>query len=116
MISANLSAFSVGKAVGRGGGALPYLLDILVVAGGGGGGGWYWSGGGGGAGGMQTLSGITPITNTNYTVTVGAGGPSKVDYSGTSERGSNTSISGTGITTTTGNGGGEVRQKDQIIL
>ena len=50
MISANVSVFSIGKAVGRGGGADPYLTyEYLVIAGGATGG--VVAGGGGGAGG-----------------------------------------------------------------
>jgi hypothetical protein len=53
----------------------PILADALVVAGGGGAG--YYFGGGGGAGGIQYATSQSLIT-TGYTVTVGAGGASKV--------------------------------------
>ena len=53
-------------------------VDILVVAGGGSGGacinGNYESGGGGGAGGVLGFASQSLPLNTNYTVTVGAGG------------------------------------------
>tara|TARA_R110000796_G_scaffold69341_4_gene158257 strand:+ start:2325 stop:3512 length:1188 start_codon:yes stop_codon:yes gene_type:complete len=84
---------------------IPYLLDILVVGGGGSGGCYYWSGGGGGAGGLKTLSQVAPVENTNYTITVGAGGADNVYYYG-GNKGTNSVISGTGITTTTSTGGG----------
>ena len=72
MIGANVSAFSIGKAVGRGGGGVPpFNLQYASVAGGGGGG--YYMGGGGGAGGY--LEGTTEVVvGTAYQVTVGAGG------------------------------------------
>ena len=61
-------------------------LTYLVVGGGGGGGGSTPSavtGGGGGAGGFRTGS-LTLLKNTNYTVTVGAGGPGVYTARGTS--------------------------------
>ena len=71
-------------------------VEYLVVGGGGGGG--HGLGGGGGAGGFKT--GYLQVTgSTAYTVTVGAGGA--YDTSG-----SDSSISGTGITTLTSTGGG----------
>lgn len=45
--------------------------EYLVVAGGGGGGSYA---GGGGAGGLRNASGFSILANTNYTVTIGAGG------------------------------------------
>jgi hypothetical protein len=48
--------------------------DVLCVAGGGGGG--YYYGAGGGAGGVQWATSQS-LTATGYTVTIGAGGPSK---------------------------------------
>ena len=97
-----------------------FSADFLVVAGGGGSG-WrtdltYYVGGGGGGGlrssvsptggGGATESSLTFNTGTTYTVTVGGGGAkaSAGDEAGTS--GENSSISGTGITTVTSNGGG----------
>ena len=70
MIGANVSAFSIGKAVGRGGGAGPFDLQYVVVAGGGGG---SQARAGGGAGGLlqgtvQTELGVPLL------VTIGAGG------------------------------------------
>ena len=56
-----------------------YSVEYLVTAGGGGGGGGH--GGGGGAGGYRTASGYTVITNTAYTVTIGAGGTGGSSYS-----------------------------------
>ncbi len=80
MISANVSAFSIGKAVGRGGAAVPVPFDLqyAVVAGGGSGGGSNVSnqilGGGGGAGGLLSSTSLTVSSLTAYPVTVGAGG------------------------------------------
>ena len=80
--------------------------EYLVVAGGGSGG--NGNGGGGGAGGLLTNFGGTAINLTqgqSYTVTIGAGGASKTS-SGTGNNGSNSVLSGSGITTITSIGGG----------
>ena len=84
----------------------PYSIDFLVIAGGGSGGGDL--GGGGGAGGYRTST-QTVNSGTVITVTVGDGGA----QSGTVRKstakgnsGSNSSISGSGLTTITSNGGG----------
>jgi hypothetical protein len=86
--------------------APPYSAEYLVVAGGGSGG--YSLGGGGGAGGYLTNYSGTAISLTVgevYTATVGAGGVAP-----TSDRkgfdGSDSVLSGTGITTVTSFGGG----------
>ena len=82
-----------------------YSADMLVVAGGGGGGGW--TGGGGGAGGFRTSTqNFTPTTV--YTVTVGDGGASRTGSNSPSvgNDGSDSSISGSGLTTITSTGGG----------
>jgi len=77
--------------------------SYLVVAGGGGGGGT--GGGGGGAGGYLTSTFTLSILNT-YTVTVGAGGNGGA-YNGSGETsGTNSVISGTGLSTVTSTGGG----------
>jgi hypothetical protein len=83
-----------------------YSVDFLVIAGGGGGG---TLGGGGGAGGYrtstQTVNGGTVIT-----VTVGDGGAGSTGALDSANRsgsvGSNSSISGSGLTTITSAGGG----------
>ena len=88
-------------------------VDFLVVAGGGGGGSQY--GGGGGSGGYRTSFGtVSPITISgtgsmesslslaaaiDYTITVGLGG-------GEDTQGTDSVLSGTGITTITSTGGG----------
>jgi hypothetical protein len=79
-----------------------YSVTYLAVAGGGGGG--YGAGGGGGAGGLLTST-FNASPATVYTVTVGAGGtaPSSSIVAG---NGSNSVISGSGITTITAIGGG----------
>jgi len=97
----------------------PYSVDFLVVAGGGGG---YRSGaaGGGGAGGYRNSystessggggSSETSLSFTGgtvYTITVGAGGAGAV-APGVGVAGSDSSISGSGITTITSVGGGTV--------
>jgi hypothetical protein len=94
-------------------------VDYLVVAGGGGGGqgaAGATNGGGGGAGGYRTSIGGTALTlnpNTNYTVTVGAGGASNTTgnnsvfttiTSSGGGRGAGTSAAATG-----GSGGGGAR-------
>jgi hypothetical protein len=86
----------------------PQLIDTeyLIVAGGGAGG--KANAGGGGAGGLLTNFGGTAITLTPgavYTVTVGAGGAA-VSSNGRGGAGSNSVLSGTGITTLTAIGGG----------
>jgi hypothetical protein len=93
-------------------------VDYLVVAGGGGGGGQYTSGtsgtGGGGAGGLRstvTATGgggslETPLSlsrNTNYTVTVGAGGLQGQTGGSANTKGNNSVFSSI---TSTGGGGG----------
>jgi hypothetical protein len=97
----------------------PYTVDFLVIAGGGGGGTQH--GGGGGAGGYrnsyltETSGGggssetsLSFVAGTVYTITVGAGGAGATLPSGvvSGSVGVNSSISGTGITTITSNGGG----------
>ena len=93
-------------------------VDYLVVAGGGAGGHWQNSGGGGGAGGLRCTLNATggggalesklSLSSTSYTVVVGAGGATKGIYQTPGSQGSNSSISGTGISTilSTGGGGG----------
>ena len=76
-----------------------FSLDFLVVAGGGGGG-----SGGGGAGGYRTST-QTVSQGTIITVTVGDGGAQLTN-------GSNSSISGSGLTTITSAGGGKGGSND----
>jgi len=75
-------------------------VDVLVVAGGGGGGSDQIAGGGGG-GGLAYQTGRTIATNTQYTVTVGAGGPAA---SRSTAANGNNSVFGT--ITAVGGGGG----------
>jgi hypothetical protein len=86
MIGANVSAFSIGKAVGRGGGAslIPMSYGLLAGAGGGG----YTIGGGGGAGGMLDNTAQVEV-GTAYQLTVGAGGAGAVSGSAYAPNGSN---------------------------
>jgi hypothetical protein len=80
--------------------------EYLVVAGGGSGA--KSDAGGGGAGGLLTNYGGTAISlnpGTTYTATVGAGGASKTSV-GLGNDGSDSVISGTGISTVTAIGGG----------
>jgi|MDSZ01.1.fsa_nt_gb hypothetical protein len=73
-----------------------YSVDMLVIAGGGGGA--NDDGGGGGAGGYRTSTqNMSP--GTVYTITIGDGGSANGS-------GSDTSISGSGLTTITSTGGG----------
>ena len=78
----------------------PYTASYLVVAGGGSAG--YSRGGGGGAGGYLTST-ASLAPGTVYTITVGAGGAG----SNPGTNGSNSVLSGTGITTVTSIGGGK---------
>jgi len=84
-------------------GPLTYSADILVIAGGGGGGA---NGGGGGAGGYRTSTQNLRIGSA-YTITVGDGGAAGAGAaSNNGVAGSDSSISGTGLTTITSAGGG----------
>jgi hypothetical protein len=76
-----------------------FTAELLIVAGGGGGG-----GGGAGAGGLLSGSETLSVLN-SYTVTVGGGGSGGVLSSSPGTQGSNSLISGTGISTFTANGG-----------
>jgi len=81
--------------------------SYLVVAGGGGGGGGLTSttiGGAGGAGGLLSST-ITLSTLNTYSITVGAGGNGSLGTA-VPTSGSNSILSGTGITTVTSIGGG----------
>jgi hypothetical protein len=81
----------------------PVTASYLVVAGGGGAG----TGAGGGAGGLLTSS-TTLYSGATYVVTVGGGGAGTV-YTGfpsNATQGSNSVLSGTGLTTLTSIGGG----------
>ena len=90
--------------------ACPVVMDVLVYVIGGGGGGAAdtvnpGSANGGGAGGCA-VSRLT-LAVQNYTLTIGAGGAGKNNsVGGNGTAGGNTSMSGTGMTTMTGNGGG----------
>jgi len=83
-------------------------ISYLVVAGGGSGG--NERGGGGGAGGYRTNYGGSAITiqqSQTYTITVGTGGAAKAtNDQGWGNSGTNSLLSGTGITTITSTGGG----------
>ena len=84
-----------------------YSAEYLVVAGGAGGG--KSNAGGGGAGGVLTNYGGSAITLTNgatYTVTVGGGGAAVTTVSTRGNNGTNSVLSGTGISTVTAIGGG----------
>jgi hypothetical protein len=84
---------------------ITYSVDFLVVAGGGAGGRGY--GGGGGAGGYRTST-QSVLPGTVITVTVGDGGsaPPTGNTPLQSASGSDSSISGSGLTTITSAGGG----------
>jgi hypothetical protein len=77
--------------------------SYLVVAGGGGGG--RIQAGGGGAGGLLTST-ATLSTLTTYSITVGAGGAGSTSTSNKGTNGSDSVLSGTGLTTVTSTGGG----------
>jgi hypothetical protein len=91
-----------------------YNIDFLVIAGGGGGG---VLGGGGGAGGYRTSTQTANI-GTVITVTVGDGGAGGTGFysspPGNGVSGSNSSISGSGLTTITSAGGGGGGRYGQI--
>jgi hypothetical protein len=82
---------------------VPYSIDFLVIAGGGGAAGLGNDGGGAGAGGYRTST-QTVTSGTVITVTVGDGGASAPSgFAGA--QGSDSSISGSGLTTITSAGG-----------
>ena len=88
--------------------SVPYSVDFLVVAGGGGtagNSGTASAGGGGGAGGFRTSTQSVAI-GTVITVTVGDGGAAGSSGSNLGSSGSDSSISGSGLTTITSAGGG----------
>lgn len=93
--SGNFVVNSVGNALGGGD-----QVDYLIVAGGGGSNIGSWAGGSG-AGGL--LNGQTNITNTSYTISIGAGGTGAPDNSTTASNGENSSALGF---TTIGGGSG----------
>jgi hypothetical protein len=97
----------------------PTALQFIVVGGGGSGGGYSPGSGGGGAGGYRSsitgeasgrgTSAESVISNSfgsSYTITIGAGGASVSGEEVTGHKGSNTSISGAGMTTIMSLGGG----------
>jgi len=77
--------------------------EYLIVGGGGSGG--MAEAGGGGAGGYLASTGLSLTGGNAYTVTVGAGGAG-ITSSGNGNDGSDSIISGTGISTLTADGGG----------
>jgi len=81
----------------------PVTASYLVVAGGGSGGTVH--AGGGGAGGLLTSS-TTLYSGATYIITVGAGGASQTSGDSNGFAGSNSVLSGTGLTTITATGGG----------
>jgi hypothetical protein len=109
---------SSGANEGTGAISIPYSVDFLVIAGGGSGG-HSGGAGGGGAGGYRNSystetsggggSSETSLTfspGTVYTITVGAGGASQTTGGQNGNTGSDSSISGSGLTTLTSSGGG----------
>ena len=88
-------------------------VDILVVAGGGSGGGNQGSGGG--AGGMQTFTSQTLTADTEYTITVGAGGAAPVNDSAywIGSKGSDSKFGA--LTSSEGGGYGIARWPDNYI-
>lgn len=83
--------------------------DCLVIGGGGGGGRGVNTvnyGSGGAAGVLRYSSSQSLISNTAYTITIGAGGNGSVPPSGSAGNGSTTSMSGSGFSTITATGGG----------
>ena len=88
-------------------------VEYLVVAGGGGGGNFTYYGGGG-AGGYRSNTGQSFSSGTAYAITVGAGGA-------LNNKGNNSSIAGTGMSTFSSTGGGfggngTVNGKDNILF
>jgi hypothetical protein len=80
-------------------------LDVLMVAGGGGGGG-LTVGGGGGAGGVLASASTQTYAAGSYTIAVGGGGTGSINSGTHATNGLPTTISSSGFTTLTANGGG----------
>ena len=96
-------------------GTLFFNIEYLLVAGGGGGG--NSNAGGGGAGGLLTNYGGTAIAleqGSAYTATVGAGGAAIASGPNPGNAGTNSVLSGSGITTITAIGGGYGAQGNQV--
>jgi hypothetical protein len=89
---------------------IPLTVDYLIVAGGGAGstGNGYMSGGGGAGGLLTNVEGSSLVLDTSntYNITVGAGGDVLSSSGSIGANGSNSILSGTGITTLTAIGGG----------
>ena len=112
--------------------APPLTVSYLVVAGGGGAASGYAGvgGGGGAAGGLRSSYGstgggpawanentVTMSAGVNYVVTIGGGGGgASVGSGATGVSGSNSSISGTGLTTITSIGGGGAKSYQNASL
>jgi len=94
-----------GKGFGLTAGVAGYNVEYLVVGGGGSGG--DGDAGGGGAGGLLTATGLFLTEGEEYTITVGAA-VAGVTGSGphVGNQGNDSIISGAGVTTITGGGGG----------
>jgi hypothetical protein len=77
MLSANVSAFSMRKAVGGGGGPVPYIVEMRIIGGGGSTNNWFYACGGGAAGGFANLTLTEPAANLSYRMYIGAGGAAR---------------------------------------
>jgi len=100
---------TIGAAGARGlgltGGVAGYEVEYLVVGGGGSGG--DGDAGGAGAGGVVTATGLFLRRGEQYTITVGASVPGTISATSNSgTQGNDSIVSGTGIDTITGGGGG----------
>ena len=95
MLSANVSAFSIRKAVGGGAAPIPYVLEMFVMAGGGAGGEAVFASGGGGPGEYKTHTITEPPAGLTYTISIGAGGAQQTANSD-GNYGANTSLYGGG--------------------
>jgi hypothetical protein len=99
----NSQSSSVSNSITTAAASAPFF-SYMVVAGGGGSG--AATGGGGGAGGLLTGN-VTYTAGVTYTVSVGPGGQANIlSPAQTASNGTNSSISGTGLTTITAIGGG----------
>lgn len=74
MLSANVSAFSMRKAVGGGAAPVPYVLEMFLISGGGAGADAGFASGGGGPGEYKTHTITEPPAGLTYTIAIGAGG------------------------------------------
>ena len=106
MLSANVSAFSIRKAVGGGAAPVPYVLEFRIIGGGGSTSNWLYAAGGAAAGAFANYTVTEPAAGIAYTLTVGAGAAALAsDSASKGTTGSVSYLNQGGTTLTRGAGG-----------